>query len=91
MRTRLVLASLVGATAFVPALSADAYICTPGNTVAGVKAQFCTEGLLAVPGGYTTASRVEVTVNGGTMRWCIARTTVTTGGVEHDWRTIYPC
>lgn len=93
MRVRLFLGAVAAAAAaVVPAGAAQAacpaYTYVP-TTAIGVLV--CTEGLRPVPGGYSTAGKVGVSVNGTTHEWCIARTTVTTSGVEHDPRTIYPC
>ncbi|HEV2890547.1 MAG TPA: hypothetical protein VGX28_09235 [Frankiaceae bacterium] len=93
MRVRLILGAVATAAAVLPVGAANA--ACPGYTyvpATGVGVRACTEGLAPVPGGWTSASIVGVSVNGGTIEFCIARTTVTiTGGVVHDPRTIYPC
>lgn len=90
MRVRLVLAAVASAAAVLPIGAANA--CSYTYVSAGTGVMVCSEGLAPVTGGWTSASKVGVSVNGGTIEFCIARTTVTiTGGVEHDPRTIYPC
>lgn len=92
MRVRLFLGAVAAAAAVIPVGAADA-ACPPYTFVPGtnIGVLVCTEGLMPVPGGYSSASKVGVSVNGTTHEWCIARTTVTTSGVTHDPRTIYPC
>ncbi|HEU0132917.1 MAG TPA: hypothetical protein VFQ85_18195 [Mycobacteriales bacterium] len=82
----------VAAALAVPVGSAHADTCVVTPTT-GTTASVCvaSEGLAPVPGGYTTASRVSVSVNGTTVTLCIARTTVSTSGVYHDPRTVYAC
>ena len=90
MRVRLLLAATAVAAAALPigAANACSYTYVPAT---GVGVMACSEGLVPVTGGWTSASKVGVSVNGGTTEFCIARTTATTAGVEHDPRTIYPC
>ena len=91
MRVRLVMAAVAGAAALIPVTSADAVIvCTPTPVTAGIDVNVCAD-LQPEPGGYSTSASVSVFINGGRTAFCVARISVTTGGVSRDPRTFYAC
>jgi len=91
MRARLAMAAVAGAAALIPVGNADAtLVCTPTPTTAGIDVNVCAD-LVPEPGGYSTSASISVFINGGRTAFCVARITVTTGGVSRDPRTVYAC
>lgn len=91
MRARLAMAAVAGAAALIPVGSADAtLVCTPTPTTAGIDVNVCAD-LVPEPGGYSTSASISVFINGGRTAFCVARITITTGGVSRDPRTVYAC